>query len=474
MATFPESLPLEPSRSRKRALWPRVLKYTGVAVACNAAFWGVSLLYLKKTPPTYTSELILNVAGNGQGVNVNLPDVGQAVTSTTSAFGSSSDPRENYKLIASGAMVLKAAAKSAGLSEKQFGEPKINLINNTTTLKVEMSGKSPAQAQKKALAVYVALAKRLDILRAAEQAERGLAIEAAVDEAQSKLRAAQLRLSQYKTLSGLSSSEQVTGLITSIEELRKQRSELVATERQTRDRLQKLSTSLQLSPREAADALLLQTDRQLQKSLKEYTEATITLETLQEDRGPNYPDVVVAKQQQDAALKVVLERGRALLGKPISRGAIERLSLDNSDGSGVQRGELFKQLIATESEHRGLVGQLDALTGQIAGLEKRLQILVQKESILDRRLRELQIAEAVFTSTLAKVDLGKSDPFGSFPLLQLIEEPSLLDEPTAPKKKLVIIGTVLGSFLITLGLTLIWWREPILAATKKATRDILA
>jgi uncharacterized protein involved in exopolysaccharide biosynthesis len=450
------------------------LKYLGFAGISNGLLWGLSLAYLKNTPPSYSSELILNVAGNGQGVNVNLPDIGQAATSTTSAFGSSSDPRENYKLIGSGTTVVKAAAKSLKMTQKKFGEPRIKIINNTTILKIEITGKNPVEAQKKGKAIYKALTDRLNVLRSLEQAERDRAIKNAVNEAQSKLTEAQKKLSAYKAKSGLSSSKQLTDLIGNIEQLRKQRSEAIAQEQQVADRLQELFKSLQISPQDAANALLLQTDRQFQKNLNDYTDATAILSALLENRGPNYPDVLAAKQQQEAALKILLVRGESLLGKPLALEMLQRLSLDNLNGGGVKRSELFQQLITLHSERQGLIGQLNALTEQIEQLGKRLNVLVEKESILDTRLRELQIAEAVFTSTLAKVDLSKSDPFGSFPLLQLVEEPSLPEEPTSPKTKLVFIGTILGSFLITLGLTLIWWRTPILIATKKATRELLA
>ncbi|WP_204368507.1 hypothetical protein [Neosynechococcus sphagnicola] len=171
---------------------------------------------------------------------------------------------------------------------------------------------------------------------------------------------------------------------------------------------------------------------------------------------------------------MLLKRGRLLLGRTINQFALERLSLDNSNGSGIKRGELFQQLVQLNSEHQGLVGQLAVLTQQIDQLETRLNLFSQKQSILDRRFRELQIAEAIFTSTLAKVDLGNSDPYGSFPLLELVEDPSLPEEPTAPKPKLVVIGSICGSILITLGLTLIWWRTPILKVTKKTIQDILS
>lgn len=474
MDTTPQPLAVELPHAQKQSVGWRVLKYLAVAALSNGLLGGVCIFYLKTTPPSYSSELILNVAGGGQGVNVNLPDIGQAVTSTTSAFGSSSDPRENYKLIASGAIVLEAAAKSINLPVAKFGEPQIKLIPNTTTLRIAISATRPEIAQRKAQALYEALAQRLDVLRAAERAERDKAIESAVNEAQAKLTQAQRWLSDYKAQSGLSSPAQVSNLINSIEQLRKQRSELIAQEQQAQGQLQQLANSLQLSPQEAANGLLLQADRQLQKSLKDYTDATLTLTALQEDRGPNYPDVLVAKQHQEAALAKVLERGETLLGQPTTLLELERLSLDNSDGSGVKRSELFQQLITQQATYQGLVEQRSALTQQIEDLDQHLQVLVQKESVLDSRLRELQIAEAVFTSTLAKVDLGKSDPFGSFPLLQLVEDPSLPDEPTAPKVKLVFAGAFLGAILVTLGLTLIWWRNLILVLGKKALRNLLA
>ncbi|WP_204368506.1 hypothetical protein [Neosynechococcus sphagnicola] len=265
--------------------WPRILKYIIVALLANGIIWAFSLGYLKNVKPIYTSELTLNVAANGQGVNVNLPDVGQAVTSTTSAFGATSDPRENYKLMVMGATILRNAAELVHLSETDFGEPKVKIINNTTMMEIKISGNSGEQAQEKARALYLALTDRLTVLRANEQAQRNKAIKQAVASAQEKLANAQLRLSSYKASSGLNSVEQITNLIGNIESLRKQRAELRAQERQTRDRQHQLSANLGLSAEDAAAALLLQTDQQFQKSLKDYSESTLALKTLLENRG---------------------------------------------------------------------------------------------------------------------------------------------------------------------------------------------
>ncbi|WP_017295967.1 GumC family protein [Geminocystis herdmanii] len=458
--------------SQKRIGW-RIFRYLGVAALANGMVWGLALYYLKTTIPSYTSELILNVAGSGQGVNVNLPDIGQAVTSTSSAFGSSSDPRENYKLIASNSTVLQEAADSMKLPLEDFGLPQIKIINNTTTFKIEITGNTPEKAQQKARALYQALANRLDFLRTTEQNSRNEAIQSAVNEAESKLTKAQSRLSDYKMQSGLSSSDQVGYLINTIEQLRKQRAELVTQTRQSEATLEQLSKTLQTSSPEASDSLTLQSDQEFQNSLKEYTQITLELEALKESRGENYPDVLELKDKQQTALNIFLKRGESLLGKSLDQNSLQNLNLDNTSGLGIKRGELYQKIVTLESEHKGFMGQLEALNQQIKELEARLTILVDKARTLDSLLKEVQIAEAIFTTTLAKVDLGKSDPFGSFPLLQLIEEPSLPQDATSPKTKLVIIGAGLGSILVTFGLTILWWRAPLQVVVKKIIKNVL-
>ncbi len=474
MESTSNSLPEKNSVASKGPSKLRTLKYIVIGTLCNGAIWSLSLFYLKTTPPSYTSELILNVGALGPGVNVNLPNIGQAITSSKSAFSSSSDPRENYKLIASSPAVLSKAAASLDISEKQFGEPSIKIINNTTMLMVELDGANRVKAQAKVKALYQALYKRIEVLREAELVERNKAIQNAVENAQVKLTQAQKNISLYKADSGLNSSNQITDLINNIENLRKQRAEIIAEQQQVILQLQQLSAHLQLSPQEAADALALQTDRQFQKYLAEYTDANTTLIALQKNRGPNYPDVVVARQKQQAALTALLERGQTLLNKPVEQLTLERLSLDNSNGSGIKRSELFQQLVTLNSQAQGKRGQVIVLMEQIAQLEARLADLTPKESTLESLERDLKIAEAVFASTLAKIDLGRGDPFGSFPLLQIIEEPSLPQKPTSPKTSLVLAGSLLGSILVSTGLTLIWWREPLTKVMKKIVREILA
>ncbi|GAB4541538.1 MAG: hypothetical protein Tsb0014_33550 [Pleurocapsa sp.] len=473
MTSPAKSLTVKTKTTSKYQIWLRWFKYLLLGAICNGAVWGVSLSYLKKTPLSYTSELVLHVAGGAPGVSVNLPSIGQANTSSGTSFGAHSDPRENYKLMATSSTVLADAATSLDMPDSEFGKPIVDIINNTTLLSVTISGKSPEKAQEKAWAIYQSFYQRLNVLRSEEQSERDKAVKEALVETKSKLTEAQTKVSNYKLASGLNSSDQIKDAIANMGKLQMDLVNAIAEYRQVNARLQQLADTLKLSPQTAANALVLQTDQEFQKILKEYTDATTILMNLVPNRGPNYPDVVEARQKQQAALDALLARGQKLLGIPVEQLNLERLILDNSNGSGVKRGDLFVQLIAMNTEQKGLATEIDTLKEQIEQLKAKLTDLTQKESILDNLDRDLQIAQAVFASTLTKIDLSKGDPFASFPMIQIIEEPTLPSEPSAPKPKLVYAGAVLGSMFVSAGLTLLWWREPLTQVAKKVIQKIM-
>ena len=472
MSSSSESLVIIEEKVKKRS-WLRWLKYILLSAICNAALWGLAITYLKKTPLSFTSELIIHVAGGAPGVSVNLPSIGQANTSSGTSFGSHSDPRENYKLMATSNTVLDTAAELLEVPASEFGKPNVELINNTTLLLLEVSAQEPEAAESKAWALYQALYKRLNVLRAQEQIEKDKSVQQILEDTRVKLTEAQSKLSNYKLKSGFNSSDQIGNLIGNMGDLQTKLINALAEYRQTNESLQQLVTTLRLTPQKAADSLVLQTDQEFQKILVEYTDATTILVNLLPNRGPNYPDVVEARRKQQASLNALLQRGQQLLGIPIEQINLERLILDNSNGSGVKRGDLFVQLVKTNAELKGLEGQIAALKEQIDNLKTELNVLTEKESIHDNLDRNLQIAQAVFASTLTKIDLSKGDPFASFPMIQIIEEPTLPKEPSAPKPKLVMAGAFIGSLFVTAGLTLLWWREPLLKVSKKIVKKAI-
>ncbi len=457
----------------QKILWLRWLKYLLTGALCNIGLFGLSFSYLKKTTPTYTSELIVHVAGSGPGVTVNLPSIGQANTSSVSPFGAHSDPRENYKLMATSSTVLTAAASALDIPKLEFEKPIVNLINNTTLLEFQVKAHDPQEAQKKAQAIYDALYDRLEILRAEEQAELDKSAQKVLSDAEAKLTKAQKRISEYKAESGLNSSDQVKNLIANLGTLQIQYIQSIAEYHQINDRLKQQIRTLGLQPQEAADALVLATDQEFQKILEKYTNANATLIELRGNRGENYPDLVKARHERESSLDALLERGQLLLDKPLEKLGLELLILDNTNGSGAKRADLFAQLVDLKADQEGLLGEITTLKDQINVLNNKLTILTQKEAILDNLDRDVQIAEAIFASTLTKIDLSKGDPFASFPMMQVVEQPTFPVEPSAPKPKLVLAGTIVGCLLVSTGLTILWWREPLVKISKKIMLKII-
>ena len=57
---------------------------------------------------------------------------------------------------------------------------------------------------------------------------------------------------------------------------------------------------------------------------------------------------------------------------------------------------------------------------------------------------------------MGKLDIGKSNPFGSYPLIQPLAEPSLSEPPI---RLFVLIGSALGSLFVTAGVVSLWLHE---------------
>lgn len=435
--------------------WTRYIVLCGIA---NSVIWGASLSYLKTAKPTYTSAWALILPGASFGVNFNLPDIGQASSSNGSGMGSSQyDPRANYQYIFTSDPVIQSAAKKAKLPANEFGKPRIKLLDNTTMMEFQITGSSPSEAQKKSWAMYNALVEELNAIRDREISQRQAPTEKTLLSAQKKLEQAQINLSNYKMRSGLSFPERLSNLSVNIEQLRRLRTETLAQAKQSTQRVQKLSADLGLSSKQAADAFLLQSDQIFQQNLKDYSEATASLDVLMAKYGPQHPKVIAETQRQRSAASALSQRGPVVLGRAVTLSQLIQLSLTTS---GAGRDPLFQDLVSFQAEQRGLQAQVQALDQQIPKLEKELDTLAQRQSVLDNLERDAQIAEAVFASTLAKLDLTQGDPYSAYPLVQMAVEPSLPDSPTTPKKTIILAGAAIGSVLATLGLTLMWIRKP--------------
>lgn len=431
--------------------------YLFIGLLANAAIWVSAVMYMKLKSPIYTSTWAINVPVSAPASRVSLPEIGQTSFESSSPYSvSTQDPRQNYKFVAESDAVLKAAAAQLNIPPDDFGSPKIKLSDSTSIVQFQVQGSTPEQARNKSFALYRALQGRVNELRVQEFIQRDASFQSSLTASQKKLEIAQKRLSDYKAQSGLNSNDQLKALSNNIEELRKQRAEIVAQQQQSNAHVKQLATSLNLSDKEAADAFVLQTDQIFQQNLKNYSEASSNLVALNARFLPNHPTIVAEEAKRDGAKVALINRSQSLLGRPVNQELLQKLNLSSGGGA---RESLFQDLVNVQAQNQGFQSQSQETERQILLLEKRLSGLSQKETTLEALKRDLQVAEAVFSSTLANLDITRTNAFGSYPLLQMVAEPNLAKAPSSPRKTFVLAGAAAGSVLITAGILTLWLRQ---------------
>jgi uncharacterized protein involved in exopolysaccharide biosynthesis len=450
--------------SRWRSTWAikRWKLYLFLWLVANGTLWSVPIVYLKATSPTYTSEWKIVLSAAKSSTNVDVPGIGQAVTSSDSPFSSqSSDPRQNYKYLAETDEVLEIAANQLNMSVQKFGKARIKVLDNTTLMQFQIKGNTPQEAREKALALHEALEAKIDQLRKEEIAQQNRILKVVLNSAEHKLQTSQQRLSDYKARSRLSSTDQLRDISLNLEGLRRQRAETAAKLQEAQENFRQLSASLGLSPQQAVDALELQSNQLFQQYLADYSKATAAVVNLSAKYLPNHPAVIDKQKEKDVAQAALLQKARSLLGYSISPAILEQLNLSSSSSSGtsLERAALFQQLIALYAQQQGLEASAQELTRQTTQLESRLTSLSLQSSQLESLQRDVRIGEAVFSSTLTRLDLNKSNISASYPPILIFSKPNLPDKPSSPKSKFALLGAVMGSFFVTAGMTLLWLRK---------------
>ena len=454
------TMPSPEPRSGGRSDWA----YLFLGIFANVAIWGIALTYLKIAKPTYISTWAISLPGGGLVSNVDLPQIGSADTRLNSPYSNvNRDPRENYKFLATSRPVLKAASDVMDLKVADFGKPRVEIVDNTTLMELSIQGESPEDARERAEALHDSLLARVAYLRTEEAAQQDAGSRSILKESREKLDLAQKRLSDFKARTGLVSNEQISQLSGNIERLRERYVAVTAEQSNASSRLQELSETLNVSADEASQAFVLRADQVFQQSVESYSTATTSLDTLSAQFGRNHPSVVRAQSKQNAARSSMLNRASSLLGQPVAPQDIARLNV-GSDFEKSSREGLFEETLMAHIQSQGLSAQSQELSEQVTGLEDKLRTLAQYSSTLESLQRDVTIAEAIFSSTIARLDLGRSDAFGSYPHIQLLTDPSLPKARNSSGRLFVYVGAILGSIFTTAGVILLWrqsllWRQ---------------
>jgi len=455
------SLPQIPARQTlpRRGGRGSALGYLGLGLLANTLIWGLALAYLKLVPQTYQSEWGLNVLGTSAGADVTLPDGGRASRAPSDFRISNEDPRTDYVYLAQSSDIIKEAAAQLNMTVEDYGDPDITTDEESSIIGFTNEGKTPEMAQKKAAALYVVLDRRIEQLRNAELLRRERETKESLEEARKQVETAQNDLASYQATSGVSSEAQIDDLAVGVEQLRREYAQAIAQERGLGSRVQQLAQDINDSSAGAADAYRLQGDPVYQSQFEEYGTVAAEFADISSQLGPQHPQVV-AKRAELEGLESALEgRGSFLLGRQVDQSVLTQLAPIGLDPRvEASRGDLFQEAVNSRATQSGLQSQTAELSNQIVGLENRLRQLSQEQFTVDRLERNLQVAEAIFASAVAKLNLNEGDIYTVYPPIQLAAEPTLPedDKYISPSPPVAIGGALAGSFLVTTGLLLLW------------------
>lgn len=442
---------------------PRLLVYIVVALLSITSLWLPAGLFLMFSPVSYTSTWSLILPGTAAGHVVNLESVGQASMSANSAYSSNSvDPRVNYKALINSVPVRRAAAEIVGLSMDAFGKPRVKLTDQTAMMDFRVTAKTSELAYRKSVAVYQALLSELERLRIDENELREQGVHTILDGFSDKLRHAQNQILEHQMTSHVVSTAQFTEMTVGLERLHARLRDFSVERAGLHGRLEGLEQSLKLDPTEAAVLLELFRDSLLLQLATRWSVSYAELVQNKARWGRMHHRVVIAREQEKE-LKKELHSRVVLL--------VPDLHLNNWKTllSAYTETTLLTRMVELSIELNGLNYQIVDLEKVILKQQMKLERGASDASNLKDLERKHQVATAVFATALAKLDLGKSDRFSSYPMVQLLARPTKPEKADTMTRDLTLLGVAVGSFLIIVGLILLWIRKPSLQRLLKNT-----
>ncbi len=428
-------------------------RYILGAVVSVIGIWSMAVGYYVFTPPTYTSSWSLILPGSGAGTSVSLDSIGQTSTQS-SGYSPALSPKVIYKEIATSDRVIAAAAASLNMSRREFGAPRVKLIDETALMLFEIAARTPEAAKAKAEALTDAFMKQLDALRQDEIERRAASVSDTLRNYRDTLQQARQRIYDTQQKSGIVSVEQFNQIATSLETTRgKARDARAEAERLDAEQTA-LSDRLGVDARTASAALILAADPVFAKALSEYADADSAVSSQAQWIGPNNPVAVKERMRRDAAWQTLTKTARAA-GVDADQHLPKLVLILNSKS----REELLKQLVTGEAQIDGKRRELAALEQTLADEEARLKELNGQAARLEDLKKDHLVAEAVFTSAVARLDTNRADIFASYPLVQMLANPDLPMSKSQPLLIYAIAGGVAGTIFASAAWTLAWMRQ---------------
>lgn len=435
----------------------RFPRYLAFALLGGTMIWAPITGYLRTAPLSFKSQTSLILPGSGASASMNLNGIGQASSYANSAFSSNSvSPTETYKRLIGADRILEAAAIAMDLTRREFGKPRINLVDQTSLIHVEITGGSAEDAQARGDALLDAFFSELDALRDDEQNTREDSGLAAIEDYRVSVAATRDDIANLQRETGLISGAQYDSIVESTRLLEARVQDLAATLSEKSQSVAALETALDIPASAAAATLKLYADAEFMALTDEVALHAASLAQVRSTFGERHPKVEDARAAYTTTSAAALAQAARVTGIDV-----EKLTTLDLAPAGA-RADLLSELVKMDADRSGVAQQHATLSARLIDEEAALYRLAPTAARLQDLQRDFSVAEAVFATAIARAQSTKSDVYASYPLVQVLENPSLPDRPSSPNRKLAIAAGGAATLMLLIGLMLGWVRSAVI------------
>jgi uncharacterized protein involved in exopolysaccharide biosynthesis len=436
----------------------RLPRYVATAVLGATLIWAPLLGYLKTAPLSYRSTTSLIMPGSGASASMNVNGIGQATSFANSAFASNAvSPTETYKRLLGADRIVDAAAATLKIKRSELGQPRVRLVDQTSLIHFEMKGRTPEAAQAHGDAILAAFFTELDALRTDEvDTRQGSGLQAIADYRVS-VADTRTQIEVLQTSTGLMSVDQYAVLLDRNLALDAKIQDQRATLSDRAAATAALEAQLGLNAAVAAATLKLFANGAYIALLAEYARTEVVLTDVSSLYGKRHPRVQAAQSARDRSVSVALSLAQSITG--LDAQALRGFDLA-PDGA---RAQLLAELVRMHVEVSGATEQLATLEAQKADGKKALDAFGPAAAKMKDLERDFSVAEAVFASAIARAQSSKSDVYASYPLVQVLENPSLPVKPSSPNRKLALMAGIAATLMLLISLTMGWIRITLIS-----------
>ena len=418
-------------------------------------------IYLMFEPTSYKTSWVILLPGTERASTINLDNIGEARTNGSNAYGSVSiSPKNTYREIALSDAVINTAAEKYGVPASAFSKPKITLIDQTPAIKFSLKGESKEELEYRARLYNTTFHETLDALRGNEIERNFKGVESNVAEAKRRLGTARQDIVDYQTDSSIVSDQQFERWMNDAEQLRTETTTTSVKIAQQAHIIEAALKQLNISQEQAESLLTLQANPTVAVVLSTLSSKLAEQTSMQSLYAPAHP----TRRIIDLEVASLTKQVRVLVNnlpdlKEIPDNQLYGL-LANSNT------DTIKSINLQLSSYAGLKAQKLALQNSYQAYLHRIKTHSKDAAKLSDLQRAHQIAEAIFSSALAKLDTSRLDIYATYPLTQLLTQPGATIKRDRLQAKLMVVAMCLIFGLLALALTLNRVRQTFLATTE--------